>query len=68
MQFLGTEGSLVLGGSGMTVAGEIHREGYSYSIDSWPRALQAEFFDSVRSRKECSENALVATTPPRAIW
>jgi predicted dehydrogenase len=100
MQFLGTEGSLVLGGSGMTVASEVPREGYSYSIDSWPKALQAEFmkmdhheeessldarpvktietgstyrdqgedpviihlaefFDCVRTRKECSENALV---------
>lgn len=100
MQFLGTEGSLVLGGNGMTVAAEVPREGYSYSIDSWPKALQAqfmdmdhhreesdlearptktletgsnyreqgedsvvihmtEFFDSVRTRKECSENALV---------
>jgi predicted dehydrogenase len=100
MQFLGTEGSLVLAGDGMTVASEVHREGYGYSIDSWPRKLQeqfmntdhhreessldarpsktlntgsnyreqgedsvvihlAEFLDCVRSRKECSENALV---------
>jgi predicted dehydrogenase len=100
MQFLGTEGSLVLAGGGMTVASEVHREGYSYSIDSWPKKLQAEFmamddhreeadlaarptktldtgstyreqgqdaveihlaefFDCVRTRKECSENALV---------
>lgn len=100
MQFLGTEGSLVLAGGGMTVASEVPREGYSYSIDSWPKKLQeefmamdhhreesdlasrptqtldtgatyreegedavvlhlAEFFDCVRTRKECSENALV---------
>jgi predicted dehydrogenase len=100
MQFLGTEGTLELVGDGMTVAAEVHREGYSYSIDSWPKKLQeefmdmddhreesdlsarptktldtgsnyreqgedpvalhlAEFFDCVRTRKECSENALV---------
>lgn len=96
IQFLGTDASLtVLLGSTMTLAGEDHREGYSYSIDSWPKALQEEFwkegnhreearrsrpkpevlptsdrmdatalhllefFESVRSRKECAENAEV---------
>ncbi len=97
MQFLGTDGTLTLIGNNLSVAEEDHREGYSYSIDSWPKALQeqfwnegkhreearpalrtegglgyraaeglnpvvlhlVEFFDCVRSRKECSENAEV---------
>ncbi len=97
IHFLGTNGSLwlPLGGSSMTYGAESHREGYSYSIDSWPKALQerfmdmgdhraeaarkapppeeiqakdgadpttlhmAEFFESVRSRKACGENAEV---------
>jgi predicted dehydrogenase len=95
IQFLGTDASLslLLGTPTMTLAGESHREGYSYSIDSWPQALQeqfmnegnhreesqraaakpedlqapdsmdatalhlAEFFECVRSRKECAEHA-----------
>ncbi len=94
MQFLGTDGSLVLGGNSLNLSPEKHREGYQYSIDSWPKAAQeqfwntgehraeatptskweantitdqadavpvhmAEFFECVRSRKECSENAEV---------
>lgn len=94
MQFLGTEGSLVLGGNALSLTPEKHREGYQYSIDSWPKELQeqfwnegnhreeakpaskweassiedktdavpvhmAEFFECVRTRKECSENAVV---------
>jgi predicted dehydrogenase len=97
IHFLGTDGTLVLplGGSSMTYGIDSHREGYSYSIDGWPVALQkkfmdvgdrreeaartapppkeieakdsadpttlhmAEFFDSVRSRKQCGENAEV---------
>jgi predicted dehydrogenase len=96
MMFLGTKGSLVLHGSSMSIMAENPREGYSYSIDSWPKKLQeefmamddhqeeahpplrqegaveyrdqgpdsvvlhlAEFFDCVRSRKQCSENAEV---------
>ncbi|HLY63165.1 MAG TPA: Gfo/Idh/MocA family oxidoreductase [Terriglobia bacterium] len=94
MQFLGTEGSLVLGGNALSLTPEKHHEGYQYSIDSWPKEMQeqfwnigshrdeakptskweassiedktdavpvhmAEFFDCVRTRKECSENAQV---------
>lgn len=97
MQFLGTDGTLTLIGNNLSVAEEEHREGYAYAIDSWPKALQeqfwiegkhreearpalrtegglgyraaegldpvvlhlVEFFDCVRSRKECSENAEV---------
>jgi len=96
MMFLGTKGSLTLLGSSFSVAAENPREGYSYSIDSWPKSLQEafmnagnrreeanppirlegtvnyrdqgpdstvlhllEFLDCVRSRKECSENAVV---------
>jgi predicted dehydrogenase len=95
IQLLGTDASLniLLGTPSMTLSGESHREGYSYSIDSWPKALQeqfmnegirreeskrtapppeeikspdsvdstalhlAEFFECVRSRKECTEHA-----------
>lgn len=97
IHFLGTDGSLwlPLGGSSMTYGVESHRESYSYSIDSWPKALQekfmnmgghreeaarkaspsaeiqakddddptilhmAAFFECVRSRKQCEENAEV---------
>ncbi len=96
MMFLGTKGSLTLLGGAMTIAAENPREGYKYSIDSWPAKLQeefmdmdhhreqahpslrlegtvsyraegpdatavhmAEFFDCVRTRKPCSENAEV---------
>jgi len=96
MVFLGTQGSLTLLGGAMTIAAENPREGYKYSIDSWPAKLQeefmdmddhreeanpplrlegtvsyraespdataihmAEFFDSVRTRQQCSENAEV---------
>jgi len=94
VQFLGTDGSLVLGGNALSLAPEKHREGYKYSIDSWPQAMQdafmnegnhraetevttkfepsslndstdavpihmLEFFDCVRSRQQCSENAEV---------
>ncbi len=97
IHFLGTDGTLVLplGGTSMTYGIDSHREGYKYSIDSWPEALQeqfmsmddhraeaarkapvpqevqskdstdpttlhlAEFFDCVRSRKQCGENAEV---------
>jgi hypothetical protein len=96
MVFLGTRGSLTLGGSSFTLAAENPREGYAYSIDSWPKSLQdefmntgdhrveamppiiedgtitykdqgtdavmlhlLEFLDCVRTRQECSENAVV---------
>jgi predicted dehydrogenase len=96
MTFLGTKGSLALLGSSFIVTPENPREGYTYSIDSWPKSLQdefmntgnhreeanppiieegtatykdqgtdsvvlhtLEFLDCVRTRKECSENAVV---------
>jgi predicted dehydrogenase len=94
IQILGTDGSLILGNDAFSLEPEKHREGYQYSIDSWPKDLQeqfwnegnhreeakattkweastfedktdavpvhmAEFFDCVRTRKECSENAVV---------
>jgi predicted dehydrogenase len=97
IRFLGTDGSLdlPLSGSSMVYGIESHREGYHYSIDSWPEALQegfmnmgnhreeasrkaplprdipakdsadatslhlAEFFECMRSRKQCGENAEV---------
>ncbi len=57
MQFLGTEGTLELVGDGMTVASEIHREGYSYSIDSWPKKLQEEFMNMDDHREESDLSA-----------
>ena len=96
LTFLGTNGSLTLGGTSFTIAPENHREGYLSSTDSWPKALQEEFMNMgnhraeenppiseqgimtykdegpdpvvlhmleflncVRSRQECSENAVV---------
>jgi len=97
IHFLGTDGALMLplGGTSMDYSIDSHREGYKYSIDSWPEALQeqfmnvgnrreeaarkapppqeiqakdsadpttlhmAEFFECVRSRKQCGENAEV---------
>ena len=97
IQLLGTDASLtlLLGQGAMILAEESHREGYGYSIDSWPKALQErwwgmddhraesqrraaepetlktaepmdatalhmlEFFECVRSRKQCVENAEV---------
>ena len=94
--FMGTKGTLSFPGSSFTVAPENSKEGYGYSIDSWPKSMQdefmstgdhralanppimeegsviykdtgtdpvvlhlLEFLDCVRSRKECSENAVV---------
>ena len=45
MVFLGTKGSLSLLGSSFTVAAENPKEGYAYSIDSWPKDLQEEFMN-----------------------
>jgi predicted dehydrogenase len=95
LMIMGTKGSLSLPGPSFTVLAENPREGYGYSIDSWPRSLQdefmntgdhraeaspplieegsvtykdqtdpvllhmIEFLDCVRTRKECSENAVV---------
>jgi len=55
IQFLGTDASLtVLLGGPMTLAGEDHREGYGYAIDSWPKALQEEFWKVGNRREEAS--------------
>jgi len=52
MVFLGTKGSLTLLGTSFTVAAENPREGYSYSIDSWPKSLQEEFMNMDDHREE----------------
>jgi predicted dehydrogenase len=54
MMFLGTKGSLTLLGGAMTIAAENPREGYKYSIDSWPAKLQEEFMDMDHHREEAS--------------
>ncbi len=53
IQFLGTDGSLsvVLGGV-MTEQAEYKAEGYGYSIDSWPNAMQEVFMDQGNHRQE----------------
>ena len=53
IQFLGTEGSLsILLGAGMVQQGELKREGYEYSIDSWPKAMQEAFLNEGNHRAE----------------
>jgi predicted dehydrogenase len=53
IQFLGTDGSLsVLLGGAMTEQAEYKTEGYGYSIDSWPKAMQETFLDQGSHRQE----------------
>lgn len=53
IQFLGTEGSLsLLLGAGMVEQAEYKREGYQYSIDSWPKAMQEAFLNEGNRRAE----------------
>jgi predicted dehydrogenase len=65
IQILGTDASLniLLGESAMTLAGESKREGYSYSIDSWPKALQDWFWEQGGHREEAKRTA----PPPEEI-
>ncbi|TAM81632.1 MAG: Gfo/Idh/MocA family oxidoreductase [Acidobacteria bacterium] len=65
IHFLGTDGSLVLplGGSSMVYGVDSHREGYSYSIDSWPVALQERFMNVGNRREEAARKA----PPPKEI-
>jgi len=53
IQFLGTDGSLslILGGA-MTELAEYKAENYSYSIDSWPKAMQESFMNQGNHRQE----------------
>ena len=63
IQFLGTEGSLsVLLGAGMVEQAEYKREGYDYSIDSWPKSMQEAFLNQGNHRAE-SEGTGVKPTP-----
>jgi predicted dehydrogenase len=53
VQFLGTQGTLaVFLGGGIDLTRETPSEGYSYSIDSWPKKLQEEFWDQGKHREE----------------
>jgi predicted dehydrogenase len=54
MMILGTKGSLTLLGNSFSVAAENPREGYSYSIDSWPKSLQEEFLNMDNHREEAN--------------
>lgn len=59
IQLLGTDASLtlLLGQGTMILGGESHREGYSYSIDSWPQAMQEEFWKEGDHREESKRTA-----------
>ena len=53
IQFLGTDGSLsLLLGGAMSEKAEYKTEGYGYSIDSWPKAMQEEFMNQGNHRQE----------------
>jgi len=53
IQFLGTDGSLsLLPTHSMTEQAESKAEGYDYSIDSWPKAMQEEFMNQDTHRQE----------------
>lgn len=53
IQFLGTDGSLsLLPTDTMTEQAEHKAEGYDYSIDSWPKAMQDEFMNQGAHRQE----------------
>ena len=53
IQFLGTDGSLsLLLGEAITEQAERKAEGYDYSIDSWPKAMQEEFMNQGNHRQE----------------
>ena len=59
IQFLGTEGSLsLLLGAGMTEQAEYKAEGYGYSIDSWPKAMQDTFMEEGNHRIESQGQAI----------
>jgi predicted dehydrogenase len=62
IQFLGTDGSLsLLLGSAMTELAESKLEGYGYSIDSWPKAMQEEFMNQGSHRQESQGTGLKPT-------
>lgn len=55
VQYLGTQGTVaVFLGAGMTLTTEAPGEGYGYSIDSWPKALQEQFWAEGKHREESS--------------
>jgi predicted dehydrogenase len=55
VQFLGTAGTLVVSlGGGMALTNETPGEGYGYSIDSWPKKLQEQFWSEGKHREESS--------------
>ena len=59
IQFLGTDGSLsLLLGAGMVEQPEYKREGYEYSIDSWPKAMQEAFLNQGSHRAESQGTAI----------
>jgi len=53
IQFLGTDGSLTVAlGGPMSEMAEYKAEGYGYSIDSWPKAMQETFLNQGNHRQE----------------
>jgi hypothetical protein len=62
IQFLGTDGSLsLILGSAMTEQAEYKAEGYAYSIDSWPKAMQEEFMNQDSHQQESQGTGLKPT-------
>lgn len=65
IQLLGTEGSLSIAlGANMVEQPESKREGYEYSIDSWPKAMQEAFMNADNHR---AESQGTAKAPPETI-
>jgi len=55
VQFLGTQGTLaVFLGAGMALTNEAPGESYGYSIDSWPKKLQEQFWAEDDHREKSS--------------
>jgi len=63
IQFLGSDGSLsLLLGGAMTELTEYKAEGFGYSIDSWPKAMQDAFMNQGSHRQE-SEGSGIRPEP-----
>ncbi len=62
-QFLGTEGTITLGGSGMSFYPENALEDNRWIVESWPRALEEAYYRDPKVR----QSELPATRPPRVL-
>ncbi len=62
-QFLGTEGTVNLGGGGMTFLPEAAVEDNRWIVESWPRALEERYWRDPKVR----QTEIVASWKPRAV-